>query len=127
MRCSSIPRLRTHRTARRSCAISGGVDSAVAATLVARAIGDRLTCVFVDTGLLRANEPEEVVATFGPRLRLHVVNAADSFLGKLAGVEDPERKRVIIGEEFVRRFEASARVEGVISDGAEKGLVVQGT
>ena len=109
------------------CALSGGVDSAVAAALVARAIGDRLTCVFVDTGLLRANEAEEVVATFGPRMRLHVVNAADSFLEKLAGVEDPERKRAIIGEEFVRRFETSARMEGFISDGGEKGLLVQGT
>jgi GMP synthase (glutamine-hydrolysing) len=109
------------------CALSGGVDSAVAAALVARAIGDRLTCVFVDTGLLRANEAEQVVATFGPRMRLSVVNAADSFLGKLAGVDDPERKRTIIGEEFVRRFETSARMEGFISDGGEKGLLVQGT
>ncbi len=109
------------------CALSGGVDSAVAAALVARAIGDRLTCVFVDTGLLRQNEAKEVVATFGPRMRLHVVNAAESFLEKLAGVDDPERKRAIIGEEFVRRFEAAARMEGFISEGGEKGLLVQGT
>jgi GMP synthase (glutamine-hydrolysing) len=109
------------------CALSGGVDSAVAAALVARAIGDRLTCVFVDTGLLRENEANEVVAAFGPRMRLSVVNAAEGFLGKLAGVDDPERKRAIIGEEFVRRFEVSARIEGFISDGGEKGLLVQGT
>jgi GMP synthase (glutamine-hydrolysing) len=109
------------------CALSGGVDSAVAAALVARAIGDRLTCVFVDTGLLRENEAKEVVATFGPRMRLHVVNAAESFLEKLAGVDDPERKRAIIGEEFVRRFETAARMEGFISEGGEKGLLVQGT
>src|SRR6266567_1657032 len=75
------------------CALSGGVDSAVAAALVARAIGDRLTCVFVDTGLLRANEAEEVVATFGPRLRLIHLDAADRFLAKLKDVADPERKR----------------------------------
>ncbi|TMC77514.1 MAG: glutamine-hydrolyzing GMP synthase [Chloroflexi bacterium] len=103
------------------CALSGGVDSAVAATLVARAIGDRLTCVFVDTGLLRANEAEEVVATFGPRLRLIHVDAADRFLGKLAGVDDPERKRAIIGEEFVRCFEEQASRVG------EVDLLVQGT
>src|SRR5207237_9014311 len=94
------------------CALSGGVDSAVAAALVARAIGDRLTCVFVHTGLLRANEAEEVVATFGPRLRLIHVDAADRFLGKLAGVADPERKRTIIGEEFVRCFEEQAERAG---------------
>jgi GMP synthase (glutamine-hydrolysing) len=109
------------------CALSGGVDSAVAAALVARAIGDRLTCVFVETGLLRENEAKEVVATFGPRMRLHTVNAAEVFLEKLAGVEDPERKRAIIGEEFVRRFEMTARMEGFIGDRGEKGLLVQGT
>ena len=103
------------------CALSGGVDSAVAATLVGRAIGDRLTCVFVDTGLLRANEAEEVVATFGTRLRLIRVDAADRFLAKLAGVEDPERKRTIIGEEFVRCFEEQAKRVGRVE------LLVQGT
>jgi GMP synthase (glutamine-hydrolysing) len=103
------------------CALSGGVDSAVAATLVARAIGDRLTCVFVDTGLLRANEAEEVVATFGPRLRLIHVDAAERFLAKLADVEDPESKRAIIGEEFVRCFEEQAERAGKIE------LLVQGT
>jgi GMP synthase (glutamine-hydrolysing) len=103
------------------CALSGGVDSAVAATLVARAIGDRLTCVFVDSGLLRANEADEVVATFGPRLRLIHVDAAERFLTKLAGVEDPERKRAIIGEEFVRCFEEQAARVGNVD------LLVQGT
>jgi len=103
------------------CALSGGVDSAVAATLVARAIGERLTCVFVDTGLLRANEAEEVIATFGPRLRLIHVDAEDRFLARLAGVADPERKRAIIGEEFVRAFEEQAARAGRVE------LLVQGT
>src|SRR3989454_485933 len=103
------------------CALSGGVDSAVAAALVARAIGDRLTCVFVDTGLLRANEAEDVVATFGPRLRLIKVDAADRFLAKLTDVTDPERKRAIIGEEFVRCFEEQAKRVGRVD------LLVQGT
>ena len=103
------------------CALSGGVDSAVAATLVARAIGDRLTCVFIDTGLLRANEAEEVVATFGPRLRLVHVDAAQRFLERLAGIDDPEKKRAIIGEEFVRCFEEQARRIGAVD------LLVQGT
>jgi GMP synthase (glutamine-hydrolysing) len=103
------------------CALSGGVDSAVAATLVARAIGDRLTCVFIDTGLLRANEAEEVVATFGPRLRLVHVDASERFLKRLAGVSDPEQKRTIIGEEFIRCFEEQARRVGDV------GLLVQGT
>ena len=90
------------------CGLSGGVDSAVAATLVARAIGDRLTCVFVDTGLLRKDEAAQVVATFSPRVRLVAVDAGERFLTKLAGVGDPERKRKIIGEEFVRVFEEEA-------------------
>ncbi len=103
------------------CALSGGVDSAVAATLVARAIGDRLTCVFIDTGLLRANEAEEVVATFGPRLRLVHVDAAERFLRRLEGVSDPEQKRMTIGEEFIRCFEEQARRVGDVE------LLVQGT
>jgi GMP synthase (glutamine-hydrolysing) len=110
------------------CALSGGVDSAVAATLVTRAIGDRLLCVFVDTGLLRQNESQEVVATFGPRLRLSRFDASEAFLGKLAGVDDPERKRAIIGEEFVRRFETVARMQGFLGgDKVEKPILVQGT
>jgi len=92
------------------CGLSGGVDSAVAALLVHRAIGDRLTCIFVDTGLLRAGEPEQVVETF--RVMQHIplvaVDARERFLGRLAGVSDPEQKRRIIGEEFIRVFEAEA-------------------
>src|SRR5258706_212937 len=97
------------------------VDIAVAATLVARAIGDRLTCVFIDTGLLRANEAEEVVATFGPRLRLVRVDASERFLRRLEGVSDPEQKRKIIGEEFIRCFEEQAHRVGDVD------LLVQGT
>jgi GMP synthase (glutamine-hydrolysing) len=93
------------------CALSGGVDSAVAALLVYRAIGDRLTCVFVDTGLLREGEPEQVEDTFGRHFQVPLVHvkAADRFLTKLAGVDDPEAKRKIIGEEFIRVFEEVAR------------------
>jgi len=108
------------------CALSGGVDSAVAAALVARAIGDRLTCVFVDTGMLREGEPEQVVATFSPRLRLVAIDAQARFLEKLAGVTDPERKRAIIGEEFIRSFEAAAADLGLVSDGADT-VLIQGT
>ena len=93
------------------CGLSGGVDSAVAAALVHKAIGDQLTCVFVDHGLLRAGEAEQVekdyVAATG--IRLKVVEAAETFLGHLAGVTDPEQKRKIIGREFIRTFEAAAR------------------
>jgi GMP synthase (glutamine-hydrolysing) len=93
------------------CGLSGGVDSAVAAALVHRAIGDQLTCVFVDHGLLRADEAQQVekdyVAATG--IRLKVVDAADQFLRALAGVTDPEQKRKIIGREFIRAFEAAAR------------------
>jgi GMP synthase (glutamine-hydrolysing) len=93
------------------CGLSGGVDSAVAAALVHRAVGDQLTCVFVDHGLLREGEAEQVekdyVAATG--IRLKVVDASDVFLGHLAGVIDPEQKRKIIGREFIRTFEAAAR------------------
>ncbi|HLT12367.1 MAG TPA: glutamine-hydrolyzing GMP synthase, partial [Micromonosporaceae bacterium] len=93
------------------CGLSGGVDSAVAAALVHRAVGDQLTCVFVDHGLLRAGEAEQVekdyVAATG--IRLKVVDAADRFLAALAGVTDPEQKRKIIGREFIRAFESAAR------------------
>jgi GMP synthase (glutamine-hydrolysing) len=93
------------------CALSGGVDSAVAALLVYKAVGNKLTCVFVDTGLLREGEPEQVEDTFARHFHVPLVHvkAADRFLSKLAGVEDPERKRRIIGEEFIRVFEETAR------------------
>ena len=93
------------------CALSGGVDSAVAATLVARAIGTNLTCVFVDHGLLREGEAEEVVATFRDVLHLNLiaVDARERFLKALDGVIDPEEKRKIIGREFIAVFEEHAR------------------
>ena len=92
------------------CGLSGGVDSSVAAMLVHRAIGDQLTCVFVDHGLMRKNEGEQVIAAFRDRFRvpLVAVDASDRFLGRLAGVTDPETKRKIIGGEFIRVFEEEA-------------------
>jgi GMP synthase (glutamine-hydrolysing) len=98
------------------CALSGGVDSSVAALLVHRAIGDRLTCVFVDNGLLRMNEAAQVVDTFGAHLGLNLVSvdASDRFLRALAGVTDPERKRKIIGAEFIAVFEGEAKRLGKI-------------
>jgi GMP synthase (glutamine-hydrolysing) len=98
------------------CALSGGVDSSVVAALLHRALGDRLVCIFVDNGVLRKNEAELVEATFRDHFHmdLRVVDAADSFLGKLRGVADPQRKRVIIGEEFFRVFRAEAgKIENV--------------
>src|SRR6185369_5675388 len=91
------------------CGLSGGVDSAVAAALVQRAIGDRLTCVFVDHGLLRAGEREQVEKDFvaATGARLHTVDARERFLTALAGVTDPETKRKTIGREFIRVFEAA--------------------
>ena len=105
------------------CGLSGGVDSAVAALLVHRAVGDRLTCVFVDHGLLRHNEAEQVVAAFGQHFKVPLIHveAQDHFIGKLAGVDEPERKRKIIGEEFIRIFER----ESAALDGAR--FLVQGT
>ncbi|MCR4437872.1 MAG: glutamine-hydrolyzing GMP synthase [bacterium] len=105
------------------CALSGGVDSSVAAVLTARAIGKQLTCVFVDTGLLRQGEADEVRATFseGFPFEFRFVDASRRFLGKLRGVTDPEEKRRIIGAEFISVFEEEARrVEGV-------EFLVQGT
>jgi GMP synthase (glutamine-hydrolysing) len=93
------------------CALSGGVDSSVAALLVHRAVGDQLTCVFVDHGLNREGEPEQVEETFARHFKVPLVHvkAQDRFLAKLAGVTDPERKRKAIGEEFIRVFEEVAR------------------
>ncbi len=92
------------------CGLSGGVDSSVAALLVHRAIGDRLTCVFVDHGLMRKNEGEQVISAFRDHFKvpLVAVDAEDRFLAKLAGVSDPERKRKLIGAEFIRVFEEEA-------------------
>ena len=105
------------------CALSGGVDSAVAALLVHRAVGDQLTCVFVDHGLNREGEPEQVEETFGRHFRIPLVHvkAADRFLAKLVGVTDPEVKRKTIGGEFIRVFEDVAR------EHANARFLVQGT
>ncbi len=107
------------------CALSGGVDSSVAAVMLSKAIGDQLTCVFVDHGLLRKNEGDEVEEVFGPKGPYHLnfirVNAQDRFYSKLAGVTEPERKRKIIGEEFIRVFEEEAKKIGAVD------FLVQGT
>ena len=105
------------------CAMSGGVDSAVAATLVHRAVGDNLICVFVDHGLLRLHEAEEVMSVFRDKLGMNLVkaDAGELFLEKLAGVSDPEQKRKIIGEEFIRVFEKEAKKIGAVD------FLVQGT
>jgi GMP synthase (glutamine-hydrolysing) len=119
----SVERIRARAgDAKVICALSGGVDSSVAALLVHRAIADQLTCVFVDTGLLRADEAEQVEDTFARHFRVPLVHvkAADRFLARLAGVTDPEDKRKRIGEEFIRVFEEAARPIGA-------RFLVQGT
>ncbi|ACD52650.1 MULTISPECIES: glutamine-hydrolyzing GMP synthase [Clostridium] len=107
------------------CALSGGVDSSVAAVLLSRAVGKQLTCVFVDHGLLRKNEGDEVEEIFGPNgqydLNFIRVNAQERFYEKLAGIEEPEQKRKIIGEEFIRVFEEEAKKIGTVD------YLVQGT
>src|SRR5213075_382552 len=105
------------------CALSGGVDSAVAALLVHKAVGEQLTCVFVDHGLLRKSEAEQVVETFGEHFHVPLVHvqAQDRFLELLGGVEDPEEKRARIGEEFIRVFEEESRKLGAVRH------LVQGT
>ncbi len=105
------------------CALSGGVDSSVAAVMLHKAVGKQLTCVFVDNGLLRKNEGDEVETLFRDQFDINLVraNAQDRFLGKLAGVTEPEKKRKIIGEEFIRVFEAEAKKLGKVD------FLVQGT
>ena len=105
------------------CGLSGGVDSAVAALLVHKAVGDQLTCVFVDHGFMRHNEAEQVVETFGGHFRVPLVHvqAQSRFLARLAGVTDPETKRKIVGEEFIRVFEEEASSLGAVR------FLVQGT
>ena len=107
------------------CALSGGVDSSVAAVMLSKAVGEQLTCVFVDHGLLRKNEGDEVEAVFGSQgnyqLNFIRVNAQQRFYDKLAGVTEPEQKRKIIGEEFIRVFEEEAKKIGAVD------FLVQGT
>lgn len=105
------------------CALSGGVDSSVAAVLVHKAIGKNLTCVFVDHGLMRLNEGDEVMSVFKEQFDMNLirVDAEDRFLGKLEGISDPETKRKIIGEEFIRVFEEEAKKIGSVD------FLVQGT
>jgi len=105
------------------CALSGGVDSAVSAVLVHKAVGDQLTCILVDHGLMRKDEADQVVSVFKEQFKMNLirVNAQDRFLDKLAGVSDPEKKRKIIGEEFIRVFEEEAKKLGDIE------FLVQGT
>ncbi len=105
------------------CALSGGVDSSVAAVLIHKAVGKQLTCIFVDHGLLRKNEGDDVERIFKKEFDMNLirVNCEDQFLDKLAGVDDPERKRKIIGEEFIRVFEAEAKKIGTVD------YLVQGT
>ncbi len=107
-------------------ALSGGVDSAVTAALLHKAVGDQLTCVFVNNGLLRQGEPEQVVATFSGHfgIRLIAVDATETFLSALDGVTDPDRKRQIIGEQFIRVFEAEARK---LSQSTPINFLAQGT
>jgi GMP synthase (glutamine-hydrolysing) len=109
------------------CALSGGVDSAVAATLVHRAVGDQLTCVFVDNGLLRREEPQRVLAVLHGNLDLDIrfVDAGDRFLGALRGVLDPEEKRRVVGREFISVFEEQAR--RLAEAGGEIAYLAQGT
>ena len=111
------------------CALSGGVDSAVAAAMVHKAVGDQLTCVFVDTGLMRSNEADQVEETFRRQFHIELIHvkAADRFFDALEGVTDPERKRKIIGELFIRIFEEVARDLGVGTSDKGPRFLVQGT
>jgi GMP synthase (glutamine-hydrolysing) len=116
-------------TARVLCALSGGVDSAVAAALVHKAIGEQLTCVFVDTGLMRSGEADQVEDAFRRQFKIDLIHvkAADRYFAALAGVTDPERKRKIIGELFIRIFEEVARDLGAGEGNEGPTFLVQGT
>jgi GMP synthase (glutamine-hydrolysing) len=113
------------------CALSGGVDSSVAAALVHRAVGDQLTCFFIDHGLLRAGERQQVEQDYaaGMGIRMFTIDESERFLSALAGVKDPEAKRKIIGREFIRSFEAAQRklVEQLGNQGGDVKFLVQGT
>jgi GMP synthase (glutamine-hydrolysing) len=125
-----VERIRARVSDRRLiCGLSGGVDSAVAAALVQRAVGDQLTCVFVDHGLLRAGEAEQVERDFvdATGVALVVVDARARFLDALRGVSDPERKRTIIGREFIRVFEQAAVDLATDAGAAGVDFLVQGT
>jgi len=111
------------------CALSGGVDSAVCAVLAQRAVGDKLTCLFVDTGFMRKGEGDQVTALFRDTYAINLirVDAEQRFLDKLAGITEPERKRKLIGEEFIRIFEEEAGKLGEIGCPGNIGCLVQGT
>src|SRR5436309_10113339 len=111
------------------CGLSGGVDSSVAALLVHRAVGDQLTCVFVDHGLMRRNEGEQVISAFRDTFRVPLVAVAaeDRFLARLQGISDPEAKRKAIGREFIRVFEEEARRLAARDGGEDARFLVQGT
>jgi len=126
-----VARIREQVGSKRAiCALSGGVDSAVAAALVQRAIGEQLTCVYVDHGLMRQDESAEIEKAFGASTggaKLMVVDASEAFLEKLAGVTDPETKRKIIGEQFIRTFERAQAQIIAESEGEDVAFLVQGT
>jgi GMP synthase (glutamine-hydrolysing) len=126
-----VARIRAQVGSKRAiCALSGGVDSAVAAALVQRAIGDQLTCVYVDHGLMRQDESSEIEKAFGTAhggAVLKVIDASEVFLSKLAGVTDPETKRKIIGEQFIRTFERAQADIIAESAGEDVAFLVQGT
>jgi len=109
------------------CGVSGGIDSTVAALLLHKAVGDRLKCVFVDNGLLRVNEEAEIEEMFKNNFKVNFtpIYAAEKFLEKLQGVSDPEQKRKIVGEEFIRIFTEFAEKKMVHSSGVHKGRYIR--